>query len=78
MDGGLHHAYVAALVESIETRSDAFVEHLAVALAQRCWPAGTDCDVPRGAIQVSDGEPDVYSLVPPECTCHEGRCLLCN
>jgi hypothetical protein len=78
MDGRLQQAYVAALIESIETRPPIFVEHLAAALAQRCWPPGTDCDVPQGAIRVHEGRPETFSIVPPECACHEGHCAICN
>ena len=78
MDGHLQQAYVAALIESIESRPQVFDEHLAAALVQRCWPQGTDCDVPRGAIRVHDGLPETYSIVPPECACDTGHCALCN
>jgi hypothetical protein len=78
MDGHLQQAYVAALVESIETRPHVFVEHLTAALMQRCWPLGDDRDVPRGALRLVGGLPETFSIVPPTCRCDEGHCPLCN
>jgi len=78
VDGRLEQAYVAALVESIETRPHVFVEHLTAALVQRCWPLGDDRDVPQGALSLHDGLPETYRIVPPRCRCDEGRCPFCN
>jgi hypothetical protein len=77
MDGRLQQAYIAALVESIETRQ-AFVEHLTAALVTCCWPLGADRDVPQGALRVQEGLPETYSIVPPKCRCDEGNCSICN
>jgi hypothetical protein len=78
MDGRLQPAYIAALVESIETRPPAFVEHLTAALVTRCWPLGDDRDVPRGALRLHEGLPETYSIIPPKCRCDEGHCPICG
>jgi len=72
-------AFLAALVDSVRSRSEVQTAALGASLQRRCWPGGiADRSEPAALPWVRRWGPTRLTPLPPECTCAEGRCLTCN
>ena len=72
-------AFLAAIVESVRTRSQVQAAALEASLERRCWPGGTADHVEPGALPwVRRWGPTRMAPALPECGCAEGRCRVCN
>lgn len=72
-------ADVAAIAESIATRSRRQTEQLIDRLVGSTWPGGLGDRSERGALEwVRRWAPKPVDALGPECSCAGGRCGLCN
>jgi hypothetical protein len=70
---------IAAHIESISTRSESDTELLVAAMLRHCWPGDSADRTEPGALAwVRRWGPRRVGLIPPSCSCAEGRCRLCN
>ena len=70
---------IAAHIESISTRSESDTELLVAAMLRHCWPGDSaDRTEPVALAWVRRWGPRRVGLIPPSCSCAEGRCRLCN
>ena len=79
MDGKPADAFIAALVESIYSRTNSEADGLASAAMRRHWPGGgSDRTDPTALGWVRRWGPKRSAHVLPVCSCAEGSCGLCN
>jgi hypothetical protein len=73
------NAFIAALVDSISSRTDSEADCLASALMGRHWPGGgADRTHPTALDWVRRWGPQRSGHALPSCSCAEGHCGLCN
>jgi hypothetical protein len=78
MPNPIDHTLVAGLLTSLAVRTPAETVVLTARLRERCWPGGDDRTdaLAREWLRrrgVPSGPPE-----PVGCTCHTGRCRVCN
>jgi hypothetical protein len=79
MDGPAPEPSLAAIVESIESRSAQDTELLSSRLRSGCWPGGMgDRSEPRALEWVRRWGPSRLTAEPLSCSCVRGRCSVCN
>jgi hypothetical protein len=68
------------LLNLIETNDPRAADRLLVRLMSPCWPGGpADRTQPRAALEwIRRWGPSRPQPVVLDCTCHAGRCRLCN
>jgi hypothetical protein len=72
-------AFLAAIVESVRTRSQIQTAALSASLERRCWPGGTaDTTEPAALPWVRRWGPTRMTPSLPACGCADGRCNVCN
>jgi hypothetical protein len=72
-------AQVAALIESLATRSDLETDRLATLLRHHCWPGGLSDRTERPALEwVRRWGPARVTEPALDCSCRQGRCSVCN
>jgi hypothetical protein len=71
-------ALVAALVESIDSRSVFDADRLVRGMVKRSWPGGSDRIEPGALEWVRRWGLSPVGIDPPDCACDTGRCKLCN
>jgi hypothetical protein len=77
--GAPKDAFIAALVESIASRSAVEREELAAATLRHVWPVGpVDRTVPAALEWLRRWGPKRSTISPPDCSCAIGHCALCN
>jgi hypothetical protein len=70
---------LAAVIESIATRSHTQTTLLATTLARRCWPRGiADRTEPPALEWVRRWGPARLTAATVDCSCSQGRCTVCN
>ncbi len=73
------NAFIAALVESLSSRTVSEADCLASALMRRHWPGGgSDRTHPTAREWVRRWGPKRPAYALPGCTCAEGSCGVCN
>ncbi|MBA2630256.1 MAG: hypothetical protein H0U84_04460 [Thermoleophilaceae bacterium] len=79
MDEKPANAFIAALVESISSRSDLEADGLVSVLMRRHWPGGgSDRTDPAALDWVRRWGPRRSAHALPGCSCGEGPCGVCN
>ena len=79
MDEQSGDAHVAALIESVATRSESETDRLVSTLRGRCWPGGLADRTERPALEwVRRWGPARLTAAPVACSCRQGRCAVCN
>jgi hypothetical protein len=80
MDDQPRPAYVAALVESIDTRGRQQTDWMLRALLRDAWPGGhTDRHDPMASDWVRRWGPSrIQAPYLGDCACAAGRCTVCN
>jgi len=73
-----HYTFVASLLTSLASRTHAETVVLTARLRENCWPGGDDRTdaLAREWLRrrgVADRTPETVG-----CTCHTGRCRVCN
>lgn len=72
-------AFLAAIVDSVRTRSQIQTAALGASLERRCWPGGTaDRSEPAALPWVRRWGPARVTPSLPACGCAAGRCPVCN
>jgi hypothetical protein len=70
---------LAAVIESIAGRTHAETERLVTTLGRTCWPRGVaDRTEPPALEWVKRWGPARLTAATVDCSCSEGRCLVCN
>jgi hypothetical protein len=70
---------IAAIIESIASRSDSEAYRIARSLLRRSWPGeAADRHEPGALDWLRRWGPRGPAPVPPHCSCHAGRCAVCN
>jgi hypothetical protein len=67
---------IATHIQSIRAQPDD--QRLAWAMARRCWPGGGDRTEPGAMPWLRLWGPRGLGVLPPACSCADGRCLVCN
>jgi hypothetical protein len=71
--------HVAALIESLATRTDLETDRLVALLRHRCWPGGLSDRTERPALEwVRRWGPARLTASAVDCSCPQGRCSVCN
>lgn len=79
MDHPSRRAAVAALLQSLSTRTDDQLAQLVARLESRSWPGGaSDRTVPAALTWVRRWGPGRVGPVAVGCSCSTGRCDVCN
>jgi hypothetical protein len=70
---------IAAIIESIATRTDSESRHVARSLLRRSWPGDVSDRREPGAMEwLRRWGPRGPAPVGPACSCAAGRCAVCN
>jgi hypothetical protein len=73
------HTQIVAHIESISTRSQLDTDLLISAMLRHCWPSDSGDRIEPGALDwVRRWGPRRIGLIPPSCSCAQGRCRVCN